>query len=228
MGKRPDLFAGIVQMAIIALKLLINRIFRMEEPERVTAERSGEYSPKIEAASKHAQKPAEPIKGVEKTEQKPPDRPKKSKLASEFPRLEKVYVLLQKQSKTVYQIEEIISELEQRLSETTGMFKGKQRKALQGEIEQAQKQLADMKQSIQRIAKQHGYKSVKAFVAEFNVSKAEYEAYQKEIQNYERKLAGKPEKASIHERLQRGKQEVKEREASKQRTVVKPKDRGAR
>ncbi|MDD4371130.1 MAG: MobA/MobL family protein [Anaerostipes sp.] len=54
-GKRPDLFAGIVQMAITALKLLINRIFCMEEPEEAKSEKTGANAPKIEAKTEQAQ-----------------------------------------------------------------------------------------------------------------------------------------------------------------------------
>lgn len=99
---------------------------------------------------------------------------------------------------------------------------------MQEQIEQAQTQLSNMKQGLQNIVKRYGYKNVKAFMTEFNASKTEYEAYQKATENYERKLAGKPEKVSIHERLQRGQQEIREREADRQHTVTKPKDRGGR
>ncbi|GAA0283258.1 hypothetical protein GCM10008922_47360 [Faecalicatena contorta] len=227
-GKRPDLFAGIVQMAITALKLFINRIFRMEEPERITSSKMGANAPNTEVKTEKVQKPAESMKSATKTEQKPPERPKKSELASKFPRLEEVYRQLQNQSAAIYKKEQSVEELEQELSETKGMFKGKQRKALQGQIEQAQTQLFNMKQGLQNIVKRYGYKSVNAFMTEFNASKTEYAEYQKAVQNYERKLAGKPEKVSILERLQRGQQEIREREAGRQHTVTKSKDRGGR
>lgn len=227
-GKRPDLFVGIVQMAITALKLLINRIFRMEEPERVTSPKMGTNASKIEVKMELVQKSSEPMKSAKKTEQKPLERPKKSELVSKFPRLEEVYGQLQKQSAAIYKKEQTIEELEQELYETKGMFKGKQRKALQEQIEQAQTQLSNMKQGLQNIVKRYCYKNVKAFMTEFNASKTEYAEYQKAVQNYERKLAGKPEKVSIHERLQRGQQEIREREADIQHTVTKSKDRGCR
>lgn len=78
------------------------------------------------------------------------------------------------------------------------------------------------------MVKRYGYKSVKVFMTEFNASKAEYAEYQKAVQNYERKLAGEPEKVSIHERLQRGQQEIREREAGRQHTATKSTDRGGR
>ena len=227
-GKQPDLFAWIVQMAITALKLLINRIFRMEEPEEVMGEKTGANAPKIEVKTEQAQKPAELMESVTKTEQKPLERPKKSELSSKFPRLEEIYGQLQKQSAAIHEKEESIDSLEQELSEIKAIWKGKRRKALQGQIEKAQTQLANMKQGLQNIVKRYGYKSVKAFMTEFNASKTEYGAYQKAVKNYERKLAGEPEKVSIHERLQRGQQEIRERKAGRQHTVTKPKDRGGR
>ena len=100
-------------MAIIALKLLINRIFRMEEPERVTSSEMGTNAPKTEVRTEQIQKPAEPMKSATKTEQKHPERPKKSELASKFPRLEEIYGQLQKQSTAIYKKEQTVEELEQ-------------------------------------------------------------------------------------------------------------------
>ncbi|MDD4371131.1 MAG: hypothetical protein PHD56_08670 [Anaerostipes sp.] len=168
------------------------------------------------------------MESVTKTEQKPPERPKKSELASKFPRLEEVYGQLQNQSAAIHEKEEGIDSMEQELSEIKAIWKGKQRKALQGQVEKTQTQLANMKQGLQNLVKRYGYKSVKAFMTEFNASKAEYVEYQKAVQSYERKLAGEPEKVSIHERLQRGQQEIREREANRQHTATKPKDRGSR
>ena len=200
----------------------------MEEPERVTSPKMGTNAPRTDVSTEQVQKSAEPMKSATKVEQKSSERPKKSELASKFLRLEEVYRQLQNQSAAIYKKEQAIDELEQKLSETKGMFKGKQRKALQGQIEQAQTQLSNMKQGLQNIVKRYGYKSVKAFMTEFNASKTEYAEYQKANENYERKLAGKPEKVSIHERLQRGQQEIREREAGRTHTVTKPKDRGGR
>lgn len=227
-GKRPDLFAGIVQMAITALKLLINRIFRMEEPVRVTRPKTVANASEIKLVTEQAQKSAEPIESAAKTEQRLPERPRKSELTSKFPRLEEVYGQLQNQSAAIYKKEQTVEELEQELSETKGMFKGKQRKTLQGQIEQEQTRLSNMKQGLQNIVKRYGYKSVKAFMTEFNASKNEYAEYQKAVQIYERKLVEKPEKVSIHERLQRGQQEIREREAGGQHTATKSNDRGGR
>lgn len=185
----------------------------------------GINAPTTEVKTEQVQKPAESMKSVAKTEQKPLERPKKSELASKFPRLEEVYGQLQNQSAAIYKKEQAVEELEQELSETKGMFKGKQRKTLQGQIEQTQTQLSKMKQGLQNIVKRYGYKSMKAFMTESNASKTEYAEYQKAVQNYKRKLA---EKVSIHERLQRGQQEIREREAGRQHTITKSRDRGGR
>ncbi len=215
-------------MAIATLKLLINRIFRMEEPEYVISSETGENTLKNKLKTEQIKKSVEPMKSAIKTEQKRTEPPKKSELASKFPRMEEVYGKLQNQSAAIYKKERIIDELEQKLSETKGVFKGKQRKTLQAQIEQEKTQLSNMKQGLQNIVKRYGYKSVKGFMTEFNASKNEYAEYQKTVQNYERKLAGKPEKVSIHEKLQRGQQKIREREAGRQHTVTKSKDRGGR
>lgn len=211
-------------MAFTALKLLINHIFRMGRTRVYYKPPNGNKCPDNRSQNGTGAE-AESMKSVAKTEQKPLERPKKSELASKFPRLEEVYGQLQNQSAAIYKKEQAVEELEQELSETKGMFKGKQRKTLQGQIEQTQTQLSKMKQGLQNIVKRYGYKSMKAFMTESNASKTEYAEYQKAVQNYKRKLA---EKVSIHERLQRGQQEIREREAGRQHTITKSRDRGGR
>lgn len=99
---------------------------------------------------------------------------------------------------------------------------------LQEQIDQAKTQLANMEHRLPAIVKQYHYRSVEEFIAEFKISKVEYEAYQKAVQMYENDIDIKPEKESIKARLERHEWEIKDREAGKQHTSVKSKDKGAR
>ena len=55
----------------------------------------------------------------------------------------------------------------QKLSEMKGMFKGKERKQLQEQMEQLQSQIENMKRYLPTIVQGYGYKNVKEFLAEY-------------------------------------------------------------
>lgn len=146
-GCQPDLFANIVLMAIRVLKLLIVQVINLTK------------------------------KFVEKMEEEIPARLKKSARVVEYPRLKEIYVKLQQQNKTIFQKEQNLRNLEMELQECKGNFKGKRRKELRGEIEQAKEQLESMKQRVTDIVTSQGYKNVRAFLVKHQKSRAEYEWY---------------------------------------------------
>lgn len=77
--------------------------------------------------------------------------PKKSVLAFKFHRLEGIYQKLDEQNKAIYKREQQLKTLEQKLSEVKGMFKGKERKQLQEQMEQLQMQIENMKRYLPTI-----------------------------------------------------------------------------
>lgn len=103
-----------------------------------------------------------------------PAMPVKSVLASKFHRLENIYQKLDEQNKAIYEREQQIGILEQKLPEEKGIFKAKERKDLQEQKEQLQTQIANMKRYLPTIVQGHGYKNVKEFLAEYQASKVEY------------------------------------------------------
>ena len=163
----------------------------------------------------------------EKVETQASERPKQSVLASKYLRLQEVHEKLVKQSKAIQSKKVDIEELEEEKSKLKGILQGKKRKDVEGKIEKAEVQLANMEQSRSAIVKPYGYKNIQEFMKDFHASKSEYEAYQQALVKYEKGVYGKPAE-SIKERLERYDKEVKERENSKQNTPVRPKDRGGR
>ena len=75
-----------------------------------------------------------------------PEMPKKSVLASKYPRLADIYNKLEKQNEAIYHREQQLASVEMEIAGTKGIFKGKQRKELQEQAEQLQSQIASMKQ----------------------------------------------------------------------------------
>ena len=104
--------------------------------------------------------------------------PKKSELASKYPRLTDIYNKPEKQNTVIYERERQLASVEKAIAEAKGIFKAKQRKELQEQAEQLKTQIANMKEYLSSIVQGYGYKNVKEFLAEYRVSKAEYTYYQ--------------------------------------------------
>ena len=156
-----------------------------------------------------------------------PEMPKKSALASKYPRLADIYNKLDKQNAAIYEREQQLANVEKELAGAKGIFKAKQRKELQEQAEQIKTQIGNMKQYLSSIVQGYGYKNVKEFLAEYKASKTEYTDYQSAVARWEQQTGNKAESDSMKARLQRKQQEVQERENSRQRHQHKN-DRGAR
>ena len=205
-GRNPALFKSLIMSAIYALELLISKIFKMalEKADKVT-----EGFVKSEPGQTKAQAFNEPV--MAKTEPIP-EMPKKSELASKYLRLADIYSKLEKQNAAIYQREQQLASVEKEIAGTKGIFKGKQRNKLQEQVEQLKSQIANMKQYLSNIVQGYGYKNVKAFMAEYRASKAEYSDYLSAVTRWEQQTGNKAESDSLKARLQRKQQEVKERE----------------
>lgn len=156
-----------------------------------------------------------------------PEMPKKSELASKYPRLADIYNKLEKQNEAIYQREQQLANVGKEIAGTKGIFKGKQRKELQEQAERLQSQIASMKQYLSKIVQGYGYNNVKEFLAEYHASKAEYSDYHSAVARWEQQTGNKAESDSLKARLQRKQQEVKERENSRQSHYYRD-DRGGR
>lgn len=174
------------------------------------------------------QTPVKTINPFAKAKSDPvPEMPKKSALASKYPRLADIYNKLEKQNAAIYERERQLANVEKELAGAKGIFKTKQRKELQEQAEQLKTQIANMKQYLSSIVQGYGYKNVKEFLAEYRASKAEYTDYQSAVAKWEQQTGNKAEADSLKARLQRKQQEVKERENNRQSHHYRS-DRGGR
>jgi len=235
-GNKPQLLATIILLAIAALELLITQIFKLAF-QRVDRENTGQKAILVETVPTEPQKAArqnivekpvsESIWEV-KVEETKMEQPKKSPLAAKYPRLSEIHNKLEQQNHAIYQREQRLSGLERELGNTKGIFKGKQRKELQKQLDGLKPQIENMKHYLSNIVQEHGYKTVKEFLTEYSAAKAEHAAYKKAVADWERNYGTKAEPVSILARLEHHKQQVKKRENSRQRTYYHSADRGAR
>lgn len=144
--------------------------------------------------------------------------------------MRKLMEKLQKQSQAMKFTQQEISSLKKQLSETTGFFKGKVRKSLEGRIEQAEKQEKRIHTDMDQTVKQAGYPDVQSFAKTYQKSEKLVREYNEELRAWanqtepeKEKPSEPPKKASIREKLHRYQQES--RQQAKQTTKKKSMDR---
>lgn len=117
--------------------------------------------------------------------------------------------------------------LRQQLAETTGIFKGKERKALEKQIQQTESELKEKLNKLPDILKDDGYPDVQAFmktyrkaeaiITQYNQDLAEWEQTVKNGQKPAEKQHRPPERQSVRNRLRQLQEESKQSSQSKQR-----------
>ena len=220
-GRNPALLKSLIMTAIYALELLIGKVFKMASQKADKVKEAVVRSEPEQTAVKKANS------FVKAKSELVPEMPKKSVIASKYLRLADIYHKLEKQNTAIYDREQQLVHVEKEFAGAKGIFKTKQRKELQEQAEQLKAQIANMKQYLSSIVQGYGYKNVKEFLTEYRASKAEYSDYQSAVAKWEQQTGNKAESDSMKARLQRKRQEMKERENNRQSNQHK-KDRGSR
>ena len=215
-GRNPVLLKSIIMTAVYALELLIGKLFKRASQKDKGMETIVKAEPEQTAVKKVKAK-SEPVA----------EMPKKSALASKYPRLADIYNKLERQNTALYEREQQLANVEKELAGTKGIFKAKQRKELQEQAEQIKTQIGNMKQYLSSIVQGYGYKNVKEFLTEYKASRAEYTNYQSAIARGKQQTGNKVEPDSLKAKLQQKTKEVKERENNRQSHHYRS-DRGGR
>lgn len=210
-GKCPRLFANVLEVAITVLQILVSKVLN---------------------AIRLQQKSEEPLTSLtdgqnygEKITKMPP---RKSELVGKFPKLEKIFQRLSNQNLAIYQKEQQLAESKRELENMKGVFKGKQRKVLQGKIEDLCIQISGMKQHLTDMVLDYGYKNMKEFLKEYYAAKAGYGSYQKAVIEWKNSTIKNSEPVGIIERLEVNKQRIKEVDNKKKQVCSRAKNRDAR
>ena len=160
-----------------------------------------------------------------------PPKPVLNMDMDEFRTMQTLMLKVQKQAKAIKKIQEgTLPTLRQQLAETTGIFKGKERKSLEKQIQQTEKL-----DKIPDILKDDGYPDVQAFmktyrkaeaiVTQYNQDLAEWEQAVKNGQKPAEKQHRPPEKQSVRNRLRQLQEENKQNSQPKQRKKSQDRDR---
>ena len=220
-GRNPALLKSLIITAIYALELLIGKVFKV-------ASRKVDKGIQTVIKAEPEQPPVKAVNSFVKTKSEPvPEMPKKSELASKYPRLADIYNKLEKQNTAIYEREKQLANVEKELAGAKGIFKAKQRKELQEQAEQLKTQIANMKQHLSSIVHGYGYKNVKEFLSEYRASKAEDSDYQLAVAKWEQQTGEKVDD-SFKAKLQQMQKRAKELGQNKSNLYQRKSDRGAR
>ena len=165
-----------------------------------------------------------------------PPKPVLNMDMDEFRTMQTLMLKVQKQAKAIKKIQEVtLPNLRQQLAETTGIFKGKDRKALEKQIQQTETELAEKLDKIPDILKDDGYPDVQAFMKTYRKAEAIVTQYNQDLAEWEqavkngRKPAEKqhrpPERQSVRNRLRQLQEEGKQNAQPKQRKKSQDRDR---
>ena len=165
-----------------------------------------------------------------------PPKPKLKIDIEEFRQMQTAKEKLDKQISLIRHTENVeLPKLEENLQDIKGLFKGKEKKAAQGKIDQCKKRLSGQKDQLKKIVRESGYVTVKSFMENYDRAYGIVSEYQRELRRWEQQTGnGKKDmkqetvrqKESIRAKLKKNVQLVKEREQGKK--VVRKKDRGGR
>ena len=134
---------------------------------------------------------------------------------TEFRHMRNLMIKLQDKAKEIKHLQDkVLPELRQQLAETKGIFKGKERNALETQIQQTEKEIADKLDKIPDTLKADGYPDVQIFMATYRKAEAVVEQYNRELAEWERKAKesrrsaekeryAPPERKSVRDQLKR-------------------------
>ena len=156
-----------------------------------------------------------------------PPKPTLSVDMAEYRKMQKLMGKVQDEARAIKQLMHgELPKLEKQLAETTGLFKGKDRKALQEKIAGVQREIDRRMDRLPSILKEDGYPDVQAFKRTYDAATALVEQYNRDLAAWKRQVNGEkqpqqrpPEKESIRKKLRDMEAEAKHRnEARRQQT----------
>ena len=110
-------------------------------------------------------------------------------------------IRVQDRAREIRSLQDEVPKLKAQLAETKGIFKGKERKALETQIQQREEKISAMLETIPDILKDDGYPDVQAFMATYCKAEVIVNNYNRELAEWERKVKEKSrpaEKNGMH------------------------------
>lgn len=128
-----------------------------------------------------------------------------------------------------YLQEDVLPDLKQQLAAATGIFRGKERKGIAGQIQRTEQEIDHRLDALPTIVQAEGYPDVQTFTATYRKAEAIVSQYNRELAEWDRKVQERrqpvkmeppPEPRSVRERLRRLQDEGRQRQPQPRRRVV--------
>lgn len=147
------------------------------------------------------------------SKQKLPPQPKITVDITEFRKMQGIKQDLDKQVRIIRHIEEKeLPDLLQQSGKLKGIFKSKERKEVEKQIEIAQNRVSDLKSYLAKAVTRYGYKNIQSFIKLYGQCEKEVRQYQKELDEWkENNRLKQPKPESIRDKLRRYEREAKEK-----------------
>ena len=142
-----------------------------------------------------------------------PPKPTLSIDMAEFKAMQNLMAQLHRRARIAKEIQEVeIPKLKAQLAETKGIFKGKERKAIEAKITEAEHQARVLKDELFELVRQEGYPDGQAFLTAYNKAESIVRQYKRDLAQWERRADAteqKPQRKSVLEELRRLEAEAK-------------------
>lgn len=137
-----------------------------------------------------------------------PPKPTLSIDMAEFRTMRDLMIQVQDEARAIRNLQDsVLPKLKTQLSEIKGVFRGKERKALNEQIKQTEQEISERLDKLPDTLKEDGYPDVQAFMATYREAEAIVEQYNRSLAKWERQVKEKrrlqktPERESVRNRL---------------------------
>ena len=196
------LLSGIAEETIIELK--------NEEIHNKAADSMAKHGWLPELFRKIVSTAKELLQGMIRSTQFPP-KPVLNMDIEEFRKMQKLMIKVQNKAKHIRQMQDTeLPRLKAQLADVKGIFKGKERKALEQEIQKLEQTIREELDVLPTILEEDGYPDVQAFTATYRKAEKIVSQYNRDLAQWEQTVQEKkrpaekpPEKQSVREQLRR-------------------------
>lgn len=157
-------------------------------------------------------------------EQTMPPKPTLDIDITEFRHMRNLMIKVQDKAREIKHLQDnVLPKLKGQLAETKGIFKGKERKALEAQIQQTEQEIADRLDKLPDTLKADGYPDVQVFMATFREMETVVEQYNRDLAKWGQQVKDKnrppkpPEKESIRSRLRQLQEQGRQKNQPKQK-----------
>ena len=121
-----------------------------------------------------------------------PQKPTLSIDMTEFRVMQQLFIRAQNRAREIRHLKDnVLPKLKEQLTDTTGIFKGKERKSITAQIQQVEKEISEKMNTLPEILKDNGYPNLSAFMKTYREMENVVELYERQVWEYNQKLKQK-------------------------------------